>query len=689
MLATLVCIGTCGVNNLPAYNPEEKIIDCTDGRSSGEACDITFVVEPLSSMTFYNVTDEFRELRGFRADFDSEGNLVPLRENITGNLSINPIQTDGHFRPIITINAQMPGPTIIAHEDQTLSITVYNELKNVEGISIHWHGIHQRGTQEADGVAYITQRPIPPLHSLIYRFKASPAGTHWYHAHSGAQRTDGLYGALIVKDTIPGNLYDNDLPDQHTIMLMDWQRDSSIDLFYTIGTSLRYWKESEDNDPPLTQYSVTRGPDRTELGPTPFWSAILNDKGRHFDESGQTNIKPTSLNYFNVSRGNRYRFRLIGAQGLYPFRFSIEGHKLTVIASDGVAIEHIESVDYVIVNTGERFDVVVHANNTEQKNFWIWSESLEVAEFSDNEVFYTPIEKHRGEAILHYGDVGSDDIEEINQTWNCTVSNKCKAVNCPFLQYGEIMNCINADDFRGLQQHTIPQALHSPATTLFTSFGFHGEISTLASSVDGVNFRFPKNPPVSEYQEFKNSNDMCPRRGCDHFVENHCACTQVIDLNNLSVGTAVELVIVNRDVKDSAGGTSHPVHLHGHYFYVVEIAYPFYHENGTYKSVNNDTECVGRCHEYTTIEGSKGFTQEIRWRNIPDSVRQTQSRRLPRKDTVIVPYGGYTVIRFIVDNPGWWFFHCHIEVHQLEGMAAVISELQTSAGIIIRCMHTT
>ena len=45
-----------------------------------------------------------------------------------------------------------------------------------------------------------------------------------------------------------------------------------------------------------------------------------------------------------------------------------------------------------------------------------------------------------------------------------------------------------------------------------------------------------------------------------------------------------------------------------------------------------------------------------------------------RKDTVIVPAGGYVVIAFQADNPGYWFMHCHIEVHQLEGMALIIQE---------------
>ena len=45
-----------------------------------------------------------------------------------------------------------------------------------------------------------------------------------------------------------------------------------------------------------------------------------------------------------------------------------------------------------------------------------------------------------------------------------------------------------------------------------------------------------------------------------------------------------------------------------------------------------------------------------------------------RKDTVIVPAGGYVVIALEADNPGYWFLHCHIEVHQLEGMALIIQE---------------
>lgn len=37
------------------------------------------------------------------------------------------------------------------------------------------------------------------------------------------------------------------------------------------------------------------------------------------------------------------------------------------------------------------------------------------------------------------------------------------------------------------------------------------------------------------------------------------------------------------------------------------------------------------------------------------------------KDTIIVPNRGYTIIRFLADNPGVWLLHCHIEFHSALG----------------------
>ena len=684
LLATLVCCVQCGINNIPSYNHTERVIDCTVGKDTTDICDIKFVVESFATMTYYNISSEYRKPRGYRAAFNSTGHLVQLTDPDLDLSNLQPlIQADGNFRTIITINAQMPGPMIIAHENQTLNITVFNELKNVEGISIHWHGIHQRGTPEADGVAYITQNPILPQQSFAYTFKASPAGTHWYHAHSGEQRNDGLYGALIVKDTLPGSVYDHDYSDQHTLLLTDWQREAAVDILRLHYTHVGYYKETPNGELPFTRYVRTAGPDDLGVSPIPFWSGIINDKGRFYDESGQPNIVDPNcetLNCFNVSQNGRYRFRLIGALSIFSYRFSIEGHSLTVVASDGSPINSIEDVDYIIVHPGERYDVVVHANNEEIRNFWIWAETLEDEDNSKEDVFHNPISKHRAEAILHYTEYSGIDITEINETKTCTSSSKCKAVNCPFKQYGTIMNCINVEQFESPPSTTIPQSIYSPDITLFYSIGF----DQTGNFIDGVNFRFPANPPLTEYADFQNSNDMCPNRGCDRDTELQCVCTQVIDIGDLARDSVVELVIINRYAdRISTFGGLHSLNLHGHHFYIVAKGYGDYDENSEYVAASDDTECIVRstnqpCRNfYATVEQENGeLKQEIRWRNmsIPESLK-TKNRRFAKKDTTVVPFGGYVAVRFVVDNPGWWLLHCHIQIDLSAGMAAVFREL--------------
>merc|ERR1711879_150308 len=44
----------------------------------------------------------------------------------------------------------------------------------------------------------------------------------------------------------------------------------------------------------------------------------------------------------------------------------------------------------------------------------------------------------------------------------------------------------------------------------------------------------------------------------------------------------------------------------------------------------------------------------------------------PLKDNVAVPDAGFTVIRFLADNVGYWLFHCHMSWHNHLGMGLVI-----------------
>ncbi|ESO90420.1 hypothetical protein LOTGIDRAFT_147776 [Lottia gigantea] len=84
-------------------------------------------------------------------------------------------------------------------------------------------------------------------------------------------------------------------------------------------------------------------------------------------------------------------------------------------------------------------------------------------------------------------------------------------------------------------------------------------------------------------------------------------------------------------------GWAHPVHMHGHSFDVVKMGYSTYDkETGKILEENMDIDCGG--------------------------------------DTIIVPSGGYVVLRIMADNPGIWFMHCHIELHNHNGMALLLNE---------------
>ncbi len=59
---------------------------------------------------------------------------------------------------------------------------------------VHWHGIRQLGTVDADGVNGVTQCPIAPGETYTYRFKAVQYGHTWYHSHYSLQYPDGVAG---------------------------------------------------------------------------------------------------------------------------------------------------------------------------------------------------------------------------------------------------------------------------------------------------------------------------------------------------------------------------------------------------------------------------------------------------------------------------------------------------------------
>ncbi|XP_021889751.1 laccase-17-like [Carica papaya] len=95
----------------------------------------------------------------------------------------------------------------------------------------------------------------------------------------------------------------------------------------------------------------------------------------------------------------------------------------------------------------------------------------------------------------------------------------------------------------------------------------------------------------------------------------------------LPFNTSVELVMQDTSI---LGAESHPLHLHGFNFFVVGQGF------GNFDA-NKDPATF----------------------NLVDPVE---------RNTVGVPSGGWVAIRFLADNPGVWFMHCHLEVHTSWGL---------------------
>ena len=669
-------------------------------RSDAKSCIFHLEVDEIRTFTSYQKYEvdgtTIMYVRGAKGSvhfIDDDGSIQPAQATSTCadldyTMCTEPQFVDGKtYRLGISVNGQIPGPTVVVHEKQVVSIVVQNNLTS-EGISIHWHGMHQIGTPWMDGVGQVTQCQIGPSSAFTYMYTASPSGTFWYHSHTGAQRTDGFYASLVVlerEDRIAeikqllsshgvGDF--EDLPSEHTINLIDWQKEPSIDLVTQLNAGLGVYPDlpigqvPTDEDQPA---SATSSYDRGGASAHPYFSGLINGKGRHSDVP----YVKTRLAVINVEGGKQYRFRLVGAQGAFAYKFSIDGHKLTVVGTDGYWLEPVKEVDYIIIHSGERYDFLLDATQTSNENYWIHAETLE-ADLSQPGPPY-PSLGNKVEAILHYkqgaddqGEISSTDYEEIKElspSRECTEATPCIAVNCPFENFHSsyYIDCVNVNELRLLEPAPLDEMPDAnPDSSCedcshILNFNFDGESST--ASVNGRNFILPAHPPQTQYDDFMSKDNRCDlSASCNPFTL-ACLCTHMIDLPYMQT---IQLVLSNR----GRVPVPHPIHVHGHTFHVVHIGYPDYDpDTGFIQQFNTDVGCED---ETCTTEGCDTAlcTQPI-WNNKPDF---SIDRKTVRKDTVILPAGGYVVINFVSNNPGFWFLHCHIETHQLQGMALIMNE---------------
>ena len=573
------------------------------------------------------------------------------------------------YRTFIGINGRLPGPTLIVYQGQTVVVDVVNMLLT-EVTTIHWHGLEQRDTYFMDGASTISQCPIEPGTSFTYIFNVSTAGTFWYHSHSGAQRSEGLFGALVVKNDTRTENYPikfRDLPEHYTLTLLDWQREEGRDLFWKGLAKIRQFTSASEcpQSVPTTResFGLTRGVDQSAVGTFSWWSGLINGLGKHPDVP----FNRSRLSVFTVKRGQSYRFRLIGAQSVYAYRFSIDSHRLTLIATDSWLTDPVVT-DYIIIHSGERYDFVVTANQT-GNNFWMRAETLEANFVSPDELPpYPPLPGHLAQAVLHYDDtpvpVGPEYESIPNDPKNCDSSRQCTAVNCPFKEYNPsyFITCINVHKLKLFEETPMDQLPSDDYDEqYFLTFGFENQYRT--ATINGRNFiPYKVSPSIQPegvpYYTLCDLNTTCL---------DGCLCTHQLNLTSYNKTIRFVLNSAGNDITHRR--FTHPIHLHGHDFFVVHTGY------GTY---NKTTGAVIKSTTDITCNQTSAFPKRVcaspNWTN-GTGPTVTVNQKTIRKDTILVPALGYVIIHFRTINPGWWFLHCHMEPHQLQGMAMVINEV--------------
>ncbi|KAH8646335.1 laccase-1 [Xylariales sp. PMI_506] len=320
---------------------------------------------------------------------------------------------------------------------------------------------------------------------------------------------------------------------------------------------------------------------------TPFTldNTLINGTNTFTDTDGTVTGSKFELAF---EQGKKYRVRLINVALDGIFDFHIDGHNFTIIATDLVPVQPFE-VDHIQIHIGQRYDLIIEANAT-PGDYWIrggWNTNCN--------------------AIGNNGDVSGDNTGIIRydttSTADPTTEDTIGILSTCFDQDRETLSPVLNVNVTDLTQIVTEELFFSTTTKGYFTWTMNS--STLYLDWD--------NPTLKQVHDGNSS---------------YAAEENVVTIGNgFAANDWVVLVI---DSADSLISLNHPIHLHGHDFFILaqENNAAF---DGTTDSFNLDN---------------------------PE-----------RRDVAVLPQLGYLAIAFQLDNPGAWIVHCHIAWHASEGLA--------------------
>lgn len=328
---------------------------------------------------------------------------APVTREYVWTLTETQLNPDGVWRPMLLINNQFPGPLIEVNEQDTVRITVHNQMTNAT--SIHWHGLYQNGTNSMDGTVGITGCPIASNHSFTYEFRVEgQSGSYWYHAHQGVQASDGLLGPLIIHSKDEKQLQQIEYVSDQVIMLSDHYHDLS-------GVLAR-------------QYLA---PDMENAEPVPDGALINGRAIRNCDDLPHRRCDNTTNNVglptFDLKPDQHHRLRIINVGAFAEFQFQVDEHELAVTEVDGTDVHPIR-YHRLNINPAQRYSVILSTNISGKASFRMRARMVTHCFAEKN-----PYMAESVEGVVRYSDVSSSVMAtEFPGTYKTDSSSKHRLV---------------------------------------------------------------------------------------------------------------------------------------------------------------------------------------------------------------------------------------------------------------------
>ncbi|XP_057524932.1 L-ascorbate oxidase-like [Amaranthus tricolor] len=440
---------------------------------------------------------------------------------------------------VITINGIFPGPTIKAEQGDTIIVEVTNNLFT-ENLAIHWHGIRQIGTPWYDGTNGVTQCPILPGDTFVYKFVVDRAGTFLYHSHYGMQRTQGLNGMIEVSLPL-GQSHPFSYDFDSSILLMDWYHKSASELAALITST------SHTMEDPQSLLIEGRGSFDSPLAERALRSNMVMPSTSH-------ECSPFVL---TVVSGKTYRLRIGSLTFVSSLNFEIEGHNMTIIEADGHYVEPLE-VQSLYIYSGETYSVLVKANQDPSRNYWVTSNTVGQMQGTPTglAIFnYYPNPPNRNPPTTpSMGPMMVDSIAPRLAQSRAIKAREGFIQHPPATSDRVIMLLITENMINGYMKWAVNNvSLTLPNTPYLVAL----KNKKLRHKIHLI---FDQNPPPNSY-DWQNYDIYRPPPNVNATSSNN--------IYRLELNTTVDIILQNANMMDPNRCETHPWHLHGHDFWVL------------------------------------------------------------------------------------------------------------------------